>query len=234
MRLLGQFFLGGVAVLAVSTCGGGGGDGGPPVITGVTIAGTDSTVILNGTRTLTAQVAPSGLQGVTYTWTSSNPLLAQVTSGSATTSVTGLGRGTVTVTVEASTGGAPVSANRQLRVRIGSVVLSPASPPSMASIDDTVRLTAEARDANNAAVPGVTFTWQTGNAAVASVATVNPTQADVVAEGNGSTTVTATGDGVSQGASITVAQVATALNIVQTDTTVDRIGAQFTPTVFAT
>jgi large repetitive protein len=237
LSLFRRVFFIGVAAVVASTCGGGGGDvGGPPTLTSVTVTG-DSTVVLNGIRVLTAQAMAGGTAvntGVTYTWSASNASVSIAPNG-AMASITGLTRGLVTITVQASTSAQPSGPSRThaLRVRIGSVVVTP-TPPTMTSIDDTVRLTAEARDAANAAVPGVTFTWQSGNNGVASVAPVNATQADLVAEGNGNTLITVTGDGVSEIVNAVVAQVATTLNIVQTDTTVDRINAQFTPTVQAT
>ena len=53
----------GAVAAVLSACGGGGGDGGPPTITSVTISG-DSTVVLKGTRQLTA-VANAGGSALT-------------------------------------------------------------------------------------------------------------------------------------------------------------------------
>lgn len=226
MKRLGLLLLG---VWVTAQCGG---DDGmqPRTLTAVTILGNDSTVVLNGTRTLTAQTSPASLSGVTFTWTSSDPLSVQVTSGAASTTVTGVARDTVTIRVEASLAGQAVSATRRLRVRIGSINLTPAAP-QLASLGETMVVTAEARDALDAPVPNVTFVWLSRAPSVATATESSPTQADVVAVANGTARIVATGDGVSDSVTATVRQVAATLGITPDTTTFDRLGATIMPTI---
>src|SRR6266540_3051295 len=125
MRRFRLILVGGLAGVVVG-CGGGGGDGGPPTITSVVING-DSTVVLAGTRQLTA-VALSGnaaVSGVTFEWTSSDTTRARV-SGSGL--VTGVRLGSTNITALAVLNGTPTSVSspaHAIRTRIGSIALAP-------------------------------------------------------------------------------------------------------------
>src|SRR5690242_483578 len=199
----------GLLWFAVASCSGGDG-GGPAKVDLVTLSG-DSTVVVAGTIPLTAAASAGGAPaaGVTFQWSANN--------GNATVSqsgvVTGVARGSVTITAEAVQNGTAtgVTATRNLRVRIGSVVI-PSAPGTLTSIDDTVTLAAQAKDALNAPVAGVTITWTSTNAAAA---TVNPTSGLVTAVANGITLVIAAAQGerAADTVTVTVAQVATTLAI---------------------
>src|SRR5260370_1845888 len=81
MKPLRPILVGAVAAV-LSACSSGGGDGGPPTITSVTISG-DSTVVLKGTRQLTAVANAGGsplTTGVTFVWPSSDTTRATVSS----------------------------------------------------------------------------------------------------------------------------------------------------------
>src|SRR6266536_526768 len=153
MRRFRLILVGGLAGVVVG-CGGGGGDGGPPTITSVVING-DSTVVLAGTRQLTA-VALSGnaaVSGVTFEWTSSDTTRARV-SGSGL--VTGVRLGSTNITALAVLNGTPTSVSspaHAIRTRIGSIVIAPGNR-TFSSLGDVSTLTAEARDALDAAVAG--------------------------------------------------------------------------------
>ena len=223
-----------IGLVGAAACGGGGGgDGGPPTVTSVIING-DSTVIIAGTRQLSA-TAMSGnttVPGVTFLWSSSDTTRARVNS---TGLVTGVRLGTAGISAEAVVSGTPTgvtSGAHALRTRIGAIVFTPA-PPSFASLHDTVLVTADARDALNASVPGVTFTWQSRNGAVVTTADSGVHKAIVASQANGSTRIVATGNGVSDSITATVQQVAATLSITPDTQEFDRIGATLAPTVTA-
>jgi hypothetical protein len=221
-------------VLATAQCGGGDGGGGPPTITAVVVSG-DSTVVIAGTRQLTA-TALSGAtpvtNGVTFQWTSSNGTTASVSSAGL---VSGSQLGTVTITAQAVLNGTPtgvVSAPKSMRVRIGSIGLTP-SAPLFPSLSDTVLVTAVARDALNAPVTGVTFSFQSRTPGVATATATSATQANVVAVANGTTRIVVTGDGVSDSVTATVQQVAVTLSVTPDTVTFGRIDSVLTPVVAA-
>ena len=222
------------AALTIAACGGGGGTDGGSTITAVLISG-DSTVVLNGSRQLTATAMAGGTPlstGVTFQWSSSDTTRATV---SASGLVSGVRLGSTNVTALAVLNGTPTtvsSAAHAVRTRIGSIVFTP-SAPSFASQHDTVLVAADARDALNASVPGITFTWQSRNAAVATAADSGTHKAIVAALTNGTARIVATGDGVADSVTATVQQVATSLSILPDTTTLNRIGATVTPVVTA-
>lgn len=223
----------GLLWFAAASCGGGDGGGGPAPVDLVTLSG-DSTVVIAGTTLLMAAASAGGAPattGVTFQWSANN--------GNATVSpssgvVTGVARGSVTITAEAVQNGTAtgVTATRNLRVRIGSLVI-PSTPGTLTSIDDTVTLAAQAKDALNATVGGVTIAWSSSNPAAA---TVNPTTGLVTAVANGTTSVIAAAQGerAADTVTVTVAQVATTLAITPDTTAFTRIGLTLTPSVAAT
>ncbi|PYP38605.1 MAG: hypothetical protein DMD48_09105 [Gemmatimonadetes bacterium] len=229
MRRFRLILVGGLAGVVVG-CGGGGGDGGPPTITSVVING-DSTVVLAGTRQLTA-VALSGnlaVSGVTFEWTSSDTTRARV-SGSGL--VTGVRLGNTNITALAVLNGTPTSVSSSahaVRTRIGSIVITPGNQ-TFSSLGDGATLTAEARDALNAAVPGVTFAWVSRAPAIVSAQgrVGNSQLADISALQNGSTRIVASGDGVSDSVTATVHQVATTLGLTPITFNFDRINGSDT------
>ncbi|HYU27973.1 MAG TPA: Ig-like domain-containing protein [Gemmatimonadales bacterium] len=229
MRRFRLILWGGLAGVVVG-CGGGGGDGGPPTITSVVING-DSTVVLAGTRQLTA-IALSGnvaISGFTFEWTSSDTTRARV-SGSGL--VTGVRLGNTNITALAVLNGTPTSVSSSahaVRTRIGSIVITPGNQ-TFSSLGDGATLTAEARDALNAAVPGVTFAWVSRAPAIVSAQgrVGNSQLADISALQNGSTRVVASGDGVSDSVTATVHQVATTLGLTPITFNFDRINGSDT------
>jgi hypothetical protein len=206
MRRCGLVLLGG---LTVAGCGGDGGGGGPPTITSVVIDG-DSTVVLADRRQLTA-TAKSGattVTGVTFQWSSSDTTRATVTAGGL---VNGIRLGNTTITAQAVVDGTPTgvfSAPHAIRTRIRSITITPSSAPQFASLGDSLSITAEARDGDDAPVAGITFAWQSlAPGVVSATARVNTTQADVVAIGNGASPIVVTGDGVSDTIVVAVDQI---------------------------
>src|SRR5207249_10308036 len=94
-----------------------------------------------------------------------------------------------------------------IRTQIGSIMITP-NNQTFSSLGDGATLTAEARDALNAAVPGVTFSWLSRAPAIVSAQerVGNSQLADISALQNGSTRIVASGDGVSDSVTATVHQ----------------------------
>jgi len=206
------------------------------MITAVVLSG-DSTVVLNGTRQLTATAMAGGAPlttGVTFQWSSSDTTRATV---STTGLVSGVRLGTTSITARAVLNGTPtavVSSGKAVRTRVGAIVITPGAP-SFASLGDSVLASVEARDALNAAVPGLTFTWQSRSAGVATAtARVNTSQADLVAVANGVSRIVVTADGVSDSVNATVQQIATSLAITPDTVTFARLDSVLNPVVTAT
>jgi hypothetical protein len=233
MNRCGWFFLG---VLLLSGCGGGDGGNGPPTITSVVVSG-DSTVILAGTRQLTATAMAGSTPvstGVTFQWFSSDTTRATVSPSGL---VSGVRLGSTSVTALAVLNGTPTSVSslaHAMRTRIGSIVITPGTP-TFASLGDSVLASAEARNALNAAVPGVTFTWLSRTPGVAEVTVrANNALADAVAIANGTARIVVRGDGVSDSVTATVQQIAASLALTPDTVTFGRIDSVLTPNITAT
>ncbi len=82
---------------------------------------------------------------------------------------------------------------------VASVVVTPATA-TFATLGETVRLSASARDASGNTVSGKTFTWSSSSASAATVSSSGL----VTAVANGSATITARADGINGTATITV------------------------------
>lgn len=220
----------GLLWFAAASCSGGDGSG-PAKVDLVTLSG-DSTVVIAGTIPLTAAATAGGAPaaGVTFLWSANNGNATVSSSGV----VTGVARGSVAITAEAVQNGTPtgIKATRNLRVRIAAVVI-PSAPGTLTAIDDTVTLAAQAKDALNATVGGVTMAWTSTNPATA---TVNPTTGLVTAVANGTTSVIAAAQGerAADTVIVTVAQVATTLGISPDSARFNRIGDTLSTTVTAT
>ena len=105
---------------------------------------------------------------------------------------TPVGNGTATIT--ASAGGASGTATVTVAQSPDSVVVLPAEA-AIAALGDTLRLVAEAFDANGRAVAGAAFSWESSDDAVATV----DGSGLVTAAGNGTATITASAGGASNG-----------------------------------
>ena len=136
----------------------------------------------------------NALSGRTVTWASSNGAVATV-SGTGLVSGTAAGSATITATSEGHSGSAPVTVTV---VPVASVTLSP-SPASL-PVAGTLLLTATLKDANGNVLSGRTIAWAS---AATGVATVNSTGL-VTGVGAGSATITATSEGQSGTAPVSV------------------------------
>lgn len=161
---------------------------------------TPDTVVFSApaqTEQLSAEVSDQigrTMAGVAVSWSSSNNTVATV---SATGLVTAGGVGATTITAAAgqATGVATVMVSQE----IDTVVVSPRS--KRLSPGDTVRLVAEALDAEGHVVEGTHFVWSSSNASVAAV-----DSAGLVTGGDtGTATITAMAGDIGGTAEITVA-----------------------------
>ena len=154
---------------------------------------------LGATEQLTAEVRDQNgnvMTGAAVSWASSAASVATVSS---TGLVTAVGNGTATIT--ASAGGASGTATVTVAQSPDSVVVLPAEA-AIAALGDTLRLVAEAFDANGRAVAGAAFSWESSDDAVATV----DGSGLVTAAGNGTATITATAGEASGEAMVSVMQ----------------------------
>lgn len=128
------------------------------------------------------------------TWSTSNSGIATVTT---TGLVTGQNPGDVVITAtsEGKSGSTTVTV---LRVPVVTVLVQPTS--ASVAVTKTTALTASPRDGNNIPLGGRTITWATSNAAVATVSATGVVTGVAV----GTVTITATSEGKSGTATITV------------------------------
>ncbi len=176
------------SLLAILSCGDSATSLPPTAPRPTTVSVSPSTAELTAvgaTVQLTATVRDQNgqpLAGATVTWTSSATPVATVnTSGL----VTAAGNGTATIT--ATAGGASGSASLTVAQEVSAVAVTPAADTVIAG--DTLRLAAEAADANEHPVAGAEFDWASSDV---SVATVDGSGlATGVAEGTATITATA-------------------------------------------
>ena len=163
------------AVLAIVALTKGCGDGENPAApptpeparpTTVTVSpATHELTALGITVQLSAEVRDQNARvmgGATVTWTSSASSMATVDASGL---VTAAGNGTATIT--ASAGSASGSAVVTVMQSVASVEVSPSA--ETIGLGSTLQLTAEAFDGNGHAVAGAEFSWESSDAAVATV-----------------------------------------------------------------
>ena len=138
-----------------------------------------------------------------FAWSSSD---ARVAAVDASGLVTAAGNGAATIT--AAAGGVSGSAAVTVAQVVSAVSVAPAAA-ALAALGDTVRLLAEAADANGNPVAAAGFAWSSSDTRVAAV----DASGLVTAAGNGAATITAAAGGVSGGAEVTVAQVVSAVSV---------------------
>ena len=138
----------------------------PPRATTVTLS--PATVVLaalGATEQLTAEVRDQSgqvLSGAAVTWSSSSAAAATVGASGLVTAVSN-GTATITATVGSASGATMVTVAQE----VSAVVVTPAADTVVER--DTLRVAAEATDANGNAVAGTEFTWASGDTAVATV-----------------------------------------------------------------
>ncbi|HYS59088.1 MAG TPA: alkaline phosphatase family protein [Gemmatimonadales bacterium] len=134
------------------------------------------------------------LTGRAISWSSSDNTIATVSSSGLVTGVVA-GAVTITATSEGQSGTASITVSG---VPVASVTVSPASASVPAG--QTVQLSATLRDANGTILTGRSVTWASNNTPVATVTGTGLVTAKVA----GSATITATSEGQSGTAAITV------------------------------
>lgn len=152
---------------------------------------------VGGTVALSAQAldATGGVvPGLSAAWTSSHPSIASV-NGSGV--VTGIAPGSVTLTatVAGLNGVAAVSVQQ---LPVATVTVSPAK--ATVSAGKTLQLSATLGDANGGTLTGRTVTWSTSASKVATVSSTGM----VTAHAKGTATITATSEGKSGAATLTI------------------------------
>ena len=179
----------------------------------------DTLLAFGDTVRLTAEAADANGHAVAaseFSWTSSDTLVASVDASGQVTAAAN-GSATITATAGSASGTAAVTVAQV----VSAVVVSPPADTLLA-FGDTVRLTAEAADANGHAVAASEFSWTSSDTLVASV----DASGQVTAAANGSATITATAGSASGTAAVTVAQVVSAV-VVSPPAELKAVGATF-------
>ena len=170
-------------------------------VSSVTVSPASTTLQVGQTVQLTATPKDANgnpLTGRTVTWSSSNPSVASVDGSGLVTGGGTAGSATITATSEGQSGTSSITVS-SVPVPVSSVTVSPAS--ASVSAGQTVQLTATPKDANGNPLSGRVVSWASSNT---SAATVNGTGL-VSGVAAGSATITATSEGQSGTAGITVA-----------------------------
>ena len=169
----------------------------PDPVAAVEITPSTASILIGGSTQLTAiarNVSGQPLGGRTVFWSSSSPSLASVSSAGV---VTGLAPGNAVII--ASIEGKQASATVTVRaVPVAAVQVTPSTAQTV--VGQTVTLTATTRDASGNTLTGRIVGWSSSNTAAA---TVNANGV-VTGVSSGTATITATSEGVSGTASVTV------------------------------
>ena len=189
-----------------------------PVPTTITVSPASATLqTLGETAQLAAEVRDQNGQAMAnaaVAWTSSDPSVATVAASGLVTAVAN-GAATVTATAGSASGTAAVTVDQV----VASVAVHPAAD-TMPSLGDTLRLSAEALDANGNVVAGGEFAWASSDTSVATV----DASGLVTAVANGVATVTATAGSASGTAAVTVDQVVASVAVSPSADTLPSLG----------
>ena len=179
-----------------------------PRPTSISIAPASVTFLaLGDTARLTAEVRDQNqgpIPGATVTWTSSNEAIATV---SASGLASGVGNGEAAIT-----GSAGPSVSGTAAVTVSQVTRTVSVAPAVDTLvtGDTLRLSAEALDANGHTVVGAEFSWSSEAPAVAAVDSAGL----VTAANVGATVISAvSGDATGRAELVVVAPVPTVINV---------------------
>ncbi len=169
-----------------------------PVVDRIRINPTSATLIEVGqTRLLTATVYDTDnveIPGAMVTWTSSDPAVASVDTNGL---VTAVARGNATIT--AALDGKSDSAAISVVLPAARVEVDP-STATLTSVGATKQLTAKVYDTNDDVITDAPVAWTSGDPSVATVNRIGM----VTAIGSGAATITATSEGKSDSATISV------------------------------
>ena len=154
-----------------------------------------------GLAAVAKDAAGNELPGKSFTWSSSDAAIATVSAAGLVTAVAN-GSATITATVDGVFSTVTVTVAQM----VAFLAVTP-DAPQLVSINETVQLTATAKDSLGNVIAGKTATWTSSAGTVASVDGAGVARALT----NGTATMTATIDGKSATAAVTVAQVASRL-----------------------
>ena len=198
---------------------------GAPVAS-VTVSPPNAALTIGQTTTLTAKTLDASnaeLTGRVVTWTTSAAGVATVSSAGVVTAA-GVGSATITATSEGKTGTATITVTT---IPVASVAVAPTTLPLQVGATGT--LTATTRDAQNTVLTGRPVTWTSGTPGVA---TVSP-NGEVTAVAPGSSVITATSEGKTGTATVTVSAVPVASVVVAPTTLPLQVGGTGTLTATA-
>lgn len=182
----------------------------PPVAT-VSVTPSSPTIGVNGTVQLTAlpkDANGADLSGRVVTWFTSAGGTATVSSSGLVTGIAA-GQATITAMSEGQSGSTTVTVQPLPPPPVASVAVTP--PSSTVLVNATTQLTATMSDANGAVLSGRAVTWATSAPGVATVSATGLVRGVAA----GQATITATSEGQSGTASVTV-QIAPVATIVVT------------------
>lgn len=171
-----------------------------PTVAAVTLMPAAASVAVSKTALLTAvatDAAGAVVPGATFTWVSNDTLKAKV---SGTGVVTGVAAGSAAI-IATSGGKSDTTAVTVTLAPVASVTVSPASVSLTTA--GTAQLTATSKDSAGGTLTGRAITWASSNAAVATVSATGL----VTGATDGSATITATSEGKSGSAAVTVTTV---------------------------
>ncbi len=198
------FALLGTALL-LTACGGDDGSGpspdDDPVLTSVGVSPTTGTLASLGATTQLA-AAPrdengAAFSGASVSWSSSAAGVADVDASGLVTAVS---EGTTTITATASADGRTVTGTAQITVDQEAATVTLTAPETSLTSGATMQLSATSADANGNALAGATYTFQSSDEGVATV----DASGLVTAASQGITTLSASLDGASDTAELTV------------------------------
>ena len=169
----------------------------PPPVVSVQLAPATASLVVSAVQQFTASALGADgaiLPGRPVTWSSTNVAVATVSSGGLVTGIT-QGTATIVATIEGKTATAPVVVTAP---PVNTVAVSPTTASVITGA--TQQFTATLRDAAGVLLPGREVTWSTSGPAIATISS----EGLLTAVAAGSVTITATSEGRSGTASVTV------------------------------
>ena len=159
---------------------------------------------LGTNQTFTAAAADArgnAISGVTFTWGQSDPSITNINANTGAATMLAIGIDTIKATVGAVVGKSVLT----VKSAITKITVTPAGI-TLTALQQTQAYSATAYDTLNNAMVGITFAWTSTNPGVASVPGTPGTTQTATALANGLTAITASAQGMSGAANLTVAQ----------------------------
>ena len=169
-------------------------------VASITVTPATASVVVGQTTTLSAttkDAAGNVLTGRTITWTSGTNSIATVSSSGV---VTGVAAGTVLITATSEGRSASATVTVTQPVPVATVTVTPSD--ATISVGQTRTLTAVTKDASGNVLTGRVVTWTSSNTQIATVSSTGVVTG--VKKSNTPVTITATSEGKSGTASVTV------------------------------